>query len=40
MSKLDVALTRLYKRFGITRDNDSLLTGRPAQTAAYTKGLL
>lgn len=31
MSKLDVALTRLYKRFGITRDNDSLLTkdGRP-----------
>lgn len=26
MSKLDVALTRLYKRFGITRDNDSLLT--------------
>ena len=31
MSKLDVALTRLYKRFGITRDNDSLLDrdGRP-----------
>ena len=31
MSKLDVALTRLYKWFGITRDNDSLLTkdGRP-----------
>lgn len=31
MSKLDVALTRLYRKFGITRDNDSLLDrdGRP-----------
>lgn len=33
MSKLDVELSRLYRRFGITRDNDSLLTkdGRPKQ---------
>ena len=31
MSRLDVELTRLYKRFGITRSNESLLTkdGRP-----------
>lgn len=31
MSKLDIALIRLYKRFGITRNNDSLLTrsGQP-----------
>lgn len=38
MSKLDVALTRLYRKFGITRDNDSLLDrdGRPKRQPTPT----